>query len=380
MKRSVIIYLYCKQVKKMTILKKTIFNLILIIGTIIIVSSCNGKNNFQNSKISKKNIELGQPVSELDQTIWNIYQDKNSNLWFGSKENGVFFYDGNGLTHFTKENGLVSNQIRGIQEDLMGNLFFETTIGISKFDGKSFTTLKINDGDFSSDEWKLKTDDLWFRIGFNKKGPYRYDGEYLHYLKFSKSPQEDEFNNQGIVNYSPYGIYSIYKDSKGFMWFGTASLGVCRFDGKALSWHYEEQLQRTPNGGDFGTRAIFEDKDGFFWFNNTRFRYDIHPNNTNKLSYKKENGIGYINENNKIEFPFFLSITEDNDGDLWMVTYDNGVWRNNGKELIHYPIKDGETDVLLFTIFKDNEGVLWLGTHNAGVYKFNGESFEKFEI
>jgi ligand-binding sensor domain-containing protein len=79
-----------------------------------------------------------------------------------------------------------------------------------------------------------------------------------------------------------------------------------------------------------------------------------------------------------MEFPFFLSITEDNKGNLWMATYENGVWKYNGKELINYPVKDGETDVLLFTIYKDNKGVLWLGTHNAGVYTFNGHTFEKF--
>jgi hypothetical protein len=61
-----------------------------------------------------------------------------------------------------------------------------------------------------------------------------------------------------------------------------------------------------------------------------------------------------------------------------MATYENGVWKYNGKELIHYPVKAGETDVLLFTINKDNKGVLWLGTHNAGVYTFNGHTFEKF--
>ena len=362
-------------------LTKIFYTLILIIWISIIFSSCKGQVDSQNSKIAESRIGIGKSVSELDATIWDIYQDTKSNFWFSSKEKGLFYYDGKGLTHFTKEDGLVSNQIRGTQEDSMGNLFFETTSGVSKFDGHSFTTLEIKDSNSSNNKWELKPNDLWFRIGFDKQGPYRYDGQYLYALEFTKAPQEDKFYSQGTYGgYSPYGVYSIYKDSKGFMWFGTTSLGVCRFDGKSLSWHYEEQLQTTASGGDFGTRAIFEDKDGFFWFNNSRFRYDILPKNATKLDYKKEDGIGYINENNKIEFPFFLSITEDDNGDIWMLTYDNGVWKYNGKELIHYPIIDGDINVLLFSIYKDNQGVLWLGTHNAGVYKFNGKSFDKFEI
>jgi ligand-binding sensor domain-containing protein len=163
------------------------------------------------------------------------------------------------------------------------------------------------------------------------------------------------------------------------VWFGTSSLGACRFDGKSFSWHYEEQLQTTPNGGDFGTRAIFEDKDGFYWFNNTRYRYDILPQSANKIEYNKENGVGFTNEKNEVVFPFFLSVTQDNEGNLWMATYDDGVWKYDGRELIHIPIKDGETDVLLFSIYKDNQGAIWLGTQNAGVYKQSGESFERFD-
>jgi ligand-binding sensor domain-containing protein len=67
----------------------------------------------------------------------------------------------------------------------------------------------------------------------------------------------------------PMGFIPFTKTVKDIMWFGTASLGLCRYDGKTLSWHYEEQLQTTPEGGDFGTRAIFEDKDGKFWINNS---------------------------------------------------------------------------------------------------------------
>jgi ligand-binding sensor domain-containing protein len=323
-------------------------------------------------------IDTGVTITQLDKTIWTIYQDKKSNYWFGSKENGVYFYNGQQLKHITTENGLVSNEIRGIQEDANGNIFFDTEKGVSKFDGRTFKTLQIANPASPLNNWVLKPDDLWFRMGF-KSGAYRFDGKYLYYLKFPTSPQENMFymkNPNTILK--PYGLYTIYKDRKGYMWFGTASLGVCRYDGRTLNWHYEEQLQTTPNGGDFGTRAIFEDKNGKIWINNTRFRYVIETYGYKSVTFKKESGIGYLNKTNKMEFPFFLSITEDNKGNLWMATYENGVWKYNGKELIHYPVKDGETDVLLFTIYKDNKGVLWLGTNNAGVYTFNGHTFEKF--
>ena len=322
--------------------------------------------------------DIGVTVTQIDKTIWTIYQDKKSNYWFGSKENGVYYYNGQRLNHITTKNGLVSNEIRGIQEDANGNIFFDTEKGVSKFDGHTFKTLQMANPDSPLNNWVLKPDDLWFRIGSTKNGAYRFDGKYLHYLKFPTSPQEITFyKNNPNSSLKPYGLYTIYKDRKGFMWFGTASLGVCRYDGKNLSWHYEEQLQTTPNGGDFGTRAIFEDKNGKFWINNTRFRYVIETYGNKPITFKKENGIGYLNKTNKMEFPFFLSITEDNKGNLWLATYENGVYEYNGKELIHYPIKDGETDVLLFTIYKDNKGALWLGTHNAGVYKFTGKTFKR---
>lgn len=322
--------------------------------------------------------DIGVTVTQIDKTIWTIYQDKKSNYWFGSKENGVYYYNGHRLKHITTQNGLVSNEIRGIQEDANGNIFFDTEKGVSKFDGHTFKTLQMANPDSPLNNWVLKPDDLWFRMGSTKNGAYRFDGKYLHYLKFPTSPQEFIFyKNNPNTSLKPYGLYTIYKDRKGFMWFGTASLGVCRYDGKNLNWHYEEQLQTTPNGGDFGTRAIFEDKNGKFWINNTRFRYVIETYGNKPITFKKENGIGYLNKTNKMEFPFFLSVTEDNKGNLWLATYEDGVYKYNGKELIHYPIKDGETDVLLFTIYKDNKGVLWLGTHNAGVYKFTGKTFER---
>jgi ligand-binding sensor domain-containing protein len=260
-------------------------------------TACNGQNS---SNTKEERIEIGETVSQLDKTIWVIFQDKKLNFWFGSKEHGVFYYNGQLLKNITIGDGLVSNEIRGIQEDSIGNIYFETEKGVSKFDGKTFKTLPIANPGAPINDWVLQPDDLWFRVGFNNKGVYRFDGEHLHYLKFTKSPQEDAFYRKNSnKSLRPYGLYTIYKDSKGFMWFGTSSIGLCRYDGKTLSWHYEEQLQTTPEGGDFGTRAIFEDKEGKFWINNSRFRYNIKTNSSINLDLQKEDGIGYLDEKNK---------------------------------------------------------------------------------
>ena len=63
-----------------------------------------------------------------------------------------------------------------------------------------------------------------------------------------------------------------------------------------------------------------------------------------------------------------------------MTTYTGGVWKYDGEELSNFPVKDGEKEVLLISIYKDNQGVLWLGTDNAGVFKYNGKDFVKFEL
>ncbi|MBT8300117.1 MAG: hypothetical protein KJO63_02180, partial [Maribacter sp.] len=80
-------------------LNKILWKIPLLIGISIVFSSCNGKNSSQNSKAPEKAITLGKTVSELDQSIWVIFQDLDSDFWFGSKENGVFRYNGRELLH-----------------------------------------------------------------------------------------------------------------------------------------------------------------------------------------------------------------------------------------------------------------------------------------
>jgi ligand-binding sensor domain-containing protein len=361
-------------------------NSIILFSILTLLTSCNGQNTSPVAKSTSNeqdlSIEIGDTVSELDKTIWIIFQDKNNHYWFGSDGHGVYRYDDKTILHFSTKDGLLNNRIRGIQEDKLGNIFITSLGGINKFDGQNFTTLPI----MESNEWKLDSNDLWFYMlgKTGENGTYRYDGNTLHHLKFPKHYMEDEYYKvNGKRPWSPYEPYTIYKDSKGNIWFGTAEFGICRYDGKSLSWMYEKHLTLIEGGGSFGIRSIIEDKEGKFWFCNTSYRYNILPASLIEqdkilIDYKREKGIENVKSPEGKDRIYFMSVVEDDKGDLWMLTYEQGVWRYDGKTITQYAVKDGDKDIKLFSIYKDNNGDLWLGTHENGAYKFNGTSFEKF--
>lgn len=347
-------------------------------------SELRADNNDKKAPVAK-----GEVVSELGKSVMYVFQAKNNDYWFGSDDRGVYRYDGKSIVNFTMKDGLVSNRIRGVQEDKAGNIYFTTYEGISKFDGKSFTTL-IAPAKADASGWKLQPDDLWFVGPPDTGSVYRYDGKSLHRLEFPKTKigedviarfPRSKFPN---VKSTPYDAYTIFKDSKSDLWFGTANAGICRYDGQSFTWMHEKHLTDVDGGGSFGIRSIFEDKNGAFWICNTRYRFKMDPKDAPEpekglIKYTREAGTGPLKAPDGTDMVYFMSILEDNKRDLWMATYGSGVWRYDGKTTTHYPIQDGAKVITLFSIFKDNRGDLWLGTHNSGAYKFNGKTFEKFK-
>lgn len=328
---------------------------------------------------SKIQTASGDTVSKLGDHLWYVFQDKEDNYWFGSNGEGVYRYDGRTIVNFTTKDGLANDTVRQIQQDKDGDIFISTFGGISKFDGKAFTTLKP----IISREWKLEPNDLWFYVlGKKYEGAYRYNGSELYHLEFPKHYLHDEIYPR-VVNsfFSPYEVYSIYKDRQGAIWFGTSVFGACRFDGETVKWMYEDDLTYVPNGGTFGIRSIFEDRDGSFWFCNTlhRYRFDFEKTlDSDRLQYQKTEGIGKETTFSGDDHIYYSYILEDSAGNIWLTTWDKGVYKYDGENTANYVVKDGDMNVNLVSMYKDNGGDLWLGTPENGVFKFNGNTFERF--
>ncbi len=331
-------------------------------------------------------------VTELDKAIFHIFQDSRGTYWFGSHGQGVYRRDATTFAHFTTESGLGDGSISQIQEDKFGNLYFTTQKDTSKFDGRTFTTLKVDESDPSSTEWTLAPDDLWFRGGQDSAAVYRYDHKSLRKLTFpttadgdarlAKSPRSKYPN----IKYSPYDVYTIYKDRRGNVWFGTSNLGACRYDGKTFAWISETELGfDEKDDRTFGTRSLIEDRDGQFWITVTRSRFDVDPSgpatrSVGGLAYIEAAGLAHAAQGVDEDYTYIMSTVKDAAGDLWMATYGAGVWRYDGKTLTSYPVLVDGKPITVYSIYRDRQDGLWLGTHDHGVCKFNGKAFEKVKF
>ena len=357
-----------------------IFLLLAFLSMLLACTTLQSKNGKTTN--SKVETSIGDTVKKLSNHLWYIFQDSKNNYWFSSNGEGVFRYDGKNIVNFTIKHGLCSDTIRHIQEDKLGNMYFTTLSGINKFDGKTISTLKI----IKTKEWKSSPDDLWFAMlgKKNENGPYRYDGKNLYNIEFPKHYLNDEFISGGINPFfSPYEVYTIYKDRKGHMWFGTSVFGACRFDGESVKWMYEKELTIVPHGGSFGIRSIFEDREGQFWICNTWNRFifnDAETANSDRLQYKKVPGIGNASIFDGDEYIYYSHIVEDDKGAIWLTTWSQGVYKYDGTNITHYTVKDGTKDVNLISMYKDKQGDLWLGTPENGVFKLKGDVFERFKI
>lgn len=344
----------------------------LFFSILSILTSCNGQpSNSKNHSVLLKEINVkGDTVKALGSSIMVIYQDKKNTYWLGSWETGVYKYDGKTLINYTTKHGLYTDRVDDIKEDQSGNIYFtgmNPNATITKFDGKSFTNIRAS----PSNEWKLEANDLWLKNAYqNKQKVYRFDGNTFYELTLPNPPN--------LPN--PFDVYSIYKDRKGNIWFGTNPVGVCRYDGKSFEWITEEDVTEFRNGGANGVRSITEDENGDFWFN-TEKRYSIYDSITLKSNkfYTRHESIGCLDGKNTSGLNEYLSTVKDNDNNLWFVTYREGVWKYDGAKITHYRVQAKSKDITLFSIYKDNNGDLWLGTHENGAYKFNGKTFEKFE-
>jgi signal transduction histidine kinase/ligand-binding sensor domain-containing protein/DNA-binding response OmpR family regulator len=175
-------------------------------------------------------------------------------------------------------------------------------------------------------------------------------------------------------------INCIFRDSKGFVWFGT-NAGLNRFDGLSFEVFSEE---KSENGSikNSTINAIAEDKNGDLWIgtgngvsvlNSLTYKFTDFDYRT--LSPYSCGDIYYIN-----------TLTADNFGNIWIGT-NNGVFYHDILQGSTVRILIDQTNCNLpqnsiLSIVPDHSGNIWMSTKNGFIVRYDPvkKKIDKFRI
>ena len=177
--------------------------------------------------------------------VWCLTQDRKGNIWIARDGLGACRFDGQSFTHFTKNEGLCSNNVSNIIEDKEGNIWFSCLSsdhpnavsegGLNRFDGTSMIQFPQTKGLFENDIYTIypaRSGSVW--IGATGVGIYRYDREEFTLFDETDKPYWTRY----------LGIQSMLEDRQGTLWVGFSG-GLFRFNGKSFNNVGRADLNRT---------------------------------------------------------------------------------------------------------------------------------------
>lgn len=222
-------------------------------------------------------------------------------------------------------------------------------------------------------------------------------------------PNEFKFRHYSVEDgLSSNTVRTIIQDKYGFMWFGTDE-GLNRYDGTVIKTYCFKQNGRDQSVSslfDAGNRIWIGTYRGIYLFNytdesfipfNIKTKNNIRiTKNITSISHDKDGNIWittmgqgvfrYSPSRNKLDNYNFKSlkgniaqIMIDNDNQIWATTTwgTPSLWKLNKAQNIFQPVtisSKNTKDHGALVIFNDSEGNIWLGTWEHGLMKFNNNN------
>ena len=183
-----------------------------------------------------------------------------------------------------------------------------------------------------------------------------------------------QFSHLNITNgLSHNQVTAIFKDSRGFMWFGTMT-GLNRYDGFKFKVFKHSLRDKASLNDDF-IEKIQEGPDGKLWVL-TRRGFNIYDPLTEKFDQNVE---AYLNSLS-ITAQGLLSIEKDKKGDYWFVNANVGINRYNpiSKKSYHFYYRRNDHSSLYSTdvssIAEDSRGDFWVIYTDGVIDKINSKT------
>ncbi|MTH16058.1 hybrid sensor histidine kinase/response regulator transcription factor [Flavobacterium sp. LC2016-01] len=293
-------------------------------------------------------------------SVWSLYEDKDSNKWFGSLRGGISMLS-NTPKYFKSirynAKNPAENFILSFCEDEKKNLWVGTDgAGLKYWNRKNNTYSNYANklsSPFITGIIRDNNNEIWLSTwagGVNRINPKNNSvAQYACYNPFTKQIEKN--------------IWFVYKDSKANIWASATNEGSLYFFDRAKN-SFELFDKSVTN-----LQCLTETSDGKLWGGNYTNLFSIE---------KKSKKISKVSIGNPIR-----CIHEDKDKNLWLGTQEGGLLlfdrkTNTFKRLT---TDDGLPSNTILRLLEDKEGNLWMSTYN-GVCRFDKKrkTFRNFSV
>jgi signal transduction histidine kinase/ligand-binding sensor domain-containing protein len=278
-----------------------------------------------------------------------VFADNEGNYWFLTKYSGFFRARRQTLTAYAKAQGLNVREVYPLLETRDGALWIGASgDGLWRLKDGAFTRYATKD--LVNSLYEDRAGRLWVN------GSSRMEGGRLIRDVWGKSSASALLTN----------TWAMCEDQQGSFWIAPIGGGVARYYGESLLAFY-----KTKDGlaGD-DTKVIIPDVSeeglGGVWLGS--YGGLTHYTNGKFTAWTEKDGL----PGNTVR-----ALYQDQDGTLWIGTYDSGLGRYKNGRFTRYTQKDGLFDNGVFQILEDDFGWLWMSC-NRGLYRVRKQDLNAF--
>lgn len=298
----------------------------------------NGLNYYQPEKDRFFNLKdiIQSPGNPIQDQIRSIAEDLGGNIWIGTRTNGIYRINRDpdsgaplSINNYRKQDGLANNYIYEIYVDKNGNVWIGSDRTISRHEPKtgSFQNFEIDFDESNQTEYLL-----YYAIDAIHPGPKNklWLGTTEGLKLFDKrTGKTEKFSYGEYSNRDGYNrIRQIAEDSRGNLWLGTPS-ALTIFNPVTVEYHsYKSDPTRSSSISFNSITALYKSRNGLFWLGTAGMGIDIYDPKSNRFPT-----LTGIELNPSLNSFSIREILVDQSGDVWLVTDRPYRWNRNEQTL-----------------------------------------------
>ena len=306
------------------------------------VGTFGGLARFDGLKFTS--FDTGNSPGLRSNRIISLFEDHAGVLWIGTEQGGLSRYERGTFTTYTTNDGLPGNHINAIAEDGTGAIWIATSNGVAQLANGRFTSYTTRDGLVDNKVLLLsagRDNSMWL---VSVKGLTRWHGgSFSSFI----APEKLDFSVARSVAEAPDGS----------VWVAGQRIFARLRDG---AYTFFSRQEHHP---DYGHASIFKAPSGELRF--------LMPSPLPDLASHK-----VITDPSLAGWAGAKAIVEDREGNLWVGSSDDGLFRYKPAQVIAYTSEDGLADDNFLVVAGDRAGELWAANQN--LFQFRNGHFTKF--